>query len=155
AYNLTGSWVVGTSLASVTQNGGNISVVNQLGQAATGTFTAFNKFTVTGNPFGTKTGTVDTTTSDNGRIVWSDGTVWQRLALGGEYVVNGGGFSNALASISQNGVQLMYVIGASTSTGSILNATQVRAISFGNATGTITGSNISFTNGQVWTKLDL
>jgi hypothetical protein len=66
-----------------------------------------------------------------------------------------GGFSNALATISQNGVLLSYANGALTSTGSILNPTQVRAIQFGNAIGVIAGSNINFTNGQVWTKLDL
>jgi len=31
----------------------------------------------------------------------------------------------------------------------------VRAVDFGNSTGNIAGSNISFSNGQVWTKLDL
>jgi hypothetical protein len=154
-FNLTGSWVAGSGLAKITQTGASVSVIDQNNNGATGSYISFNKFTVTGSAFGTKTGTVDTTTADFGRIVWSDGTIWRRLSLGGPYIVNGGGFTNQLASISQNSVQLTYSVGGQTSSGSILNPTQVRAVDFGNSVGTIAGSNITFSNGQVWTKLDL
>jgi hypothetical protein len=95
------------------------------------------------------------TTADNGRIVWSDGTVWRRMSLGGQWVVNGGGYTNAMASITQNGVALTFYVGSQSSSGSLINQSQVRAINFGNAVGTISSGTISFNNGQVWRKLDL
>jgi hypothetical protein len=154
-FNLTGSWVTASGLAKITQTGANLSVIDQNNNGASGSYTSLNTFKVSGSTFGTKTATIDITTADNGRIVWSDGTVWLRLSLGGPYIVNGGGFTNQLASIVQNSVQLTFNVGGQTSSGSILNSTQVRAIDFGNAVGNIGPSQISFNNGQVWTKLDL
>ncbi len=154
-FNLTGVWATVTGLASITQTGATVSVIDQNKMSASGAFISFNQIRVTGSRFGIRTGTVDTTTADDGRIVWFDGTVWLRIALGGQWVVNGGGFHNTLASISQNGSALTFAVGAQVSSGSLLSQNLVRTNNFANAIGIINGSTISFINGQIWRKLDL
>jgi hypothetical protein len=64
--------------------------------------------------------------------------------------------NGSLATITQTFTTLSFNVTSSiTSTGSILNPSQVRATNFGSAVGTIAGNVITFTNGQIWTKLDL
>ena len=152
AFSLTGAYTTGGGLARINQSGANLTLVNQFGIGSSGAYIGFNKISAFG-----MTATIDTTTADDGRILWSDGTIWLRMSLGGQWIVNGSqGVSNGtLASISQNGVSLTFVNGAATSIGAILNPTQVRAVNFGNSVGTWVDNTLTFTNGQVWTKLDL
>ena len=100
----------------------------------------------------TVTGTIDTTTADNGRILWSNGTVWLRMALGGQWVVSGN-VPSSLGSITQSGTALTFSGPSGNSSGSITGSTQVSA--YGTTGTLVNGTTIQFTNGQVWTKLDL
>ncbi len=159
-FSLSGVWVAAGGLATITQSGATLSITNQLGKTATAKFATGSTITVnsSGNNIGFTSGTIDTSTADEGRITWNNGTVWQRLQLAGQYVVTGvsGVPNGTVASISQTLTTLTFTASASvTSTGTVMSPSQVRATNFGSSVGTIVGNVINFTNGQVWTKLDL
>jgi hypothetical protein len=145
AFDLTGVWTRNGGLARISQTGASLTLVGLNGQGSSGTFLSLNKI----SGFG-MTGTVDLSTPDQGRIVWSNGFIWLRISLGGTYAVNG-----QVATISQNGVALtVNPPGGSPVTGSISSATQISAPAFG-GTASFGDGTINWGNGQVWTKLDL
>ncbi|MGQ0637258.1 MAG: MBG domain-containing protein [Planctomycetaceae bacterium] len=145
---LAGPWVVNGAWAQMTQSGNTLSLVDETGVNSTGSFVSSNQITGRGG----LTGTVDTSTPDNGRIVWSDGVVWLRLALGGQYY---NPINNALTSVVQTGTNLTFVNAAGgTSAGGFTNATTLSATGFG-LTATISNAGITFSNGAVWKKLNL
>jgi hypothetical protein len=138
---------------TISQSGTDLSFLNQGGFSSTGTFISGN--TITG--FGL-TGTVDTTTPDNGRILWSNGRIWLRISLGGDWAVASGG-STTLGSIAQSGTVLTFDGPAGNNlSGTLVTPTQA-TMTLGNMTtltGTLTnGTTITFSDGEVWTKLDL
>jgi CSLREA domain-containing protein len=161
--DLTGVWLV-TSPAGVAQGLGHISssgatltIVNSTGASTTGSLSNANRITAAsldGNA--NVLGTVDTSTADNGRITWSDGFVWTRVSLGGQWAVTSGG-TTTLASITQSGSQATLTNGATTTVTTIVyNSTQGQLqLQLSNNT-VVALANDSFTlNGQVWKKLDL
>ena len=102
AFNLSGPWQIdngsGTSIGMgrITQNGASLTVVNQNGLGSSAHYTGFA--TIVASNFDNQSsvaGTVDTSTADDGRILWADGTVWLRIALGGQYSVSGPGIKFA------------------------------------------------------------
>ncbi|MGQ0635934.1 MAG: matrixin family metalloprotease [Planctomycetaceae bacterium] len=148
AFDISGPWVVNGALARIDQAGANLTFNDQNGVGSTGSYVASNVITGRGG----LTGTIDTSTADNGRILWSDGVIWLRLSLGGPYYNPTNG---KLTSISQNGVNLTFVNAAgATSPGAFVNATTVTAPGFG-LTGTIQTGGILFSNGSFWKKLNL
>jgi CSLREA domain-containing protein len=161
--DLSGVWLV-TSPAGVAQGLGRIStsgaaltIVNSTGASTTGSLSGTNRITAAsldGNA--NATGTIDTSTADNGRITWSDGFVWARVSLGGQWAVTSGS-TTTLASITQSGNQATLTSGATTTVTTIVyNSTQSQLqLQLANNS-TIALVNDSFTlNGQVWNKLDL
>jgi hypothetical protein len=152
AFDLSGVWTSSVGgLDRITQTGGNLTFVNQSGVGSSGTYISGNQITGFG-----QTGTIDTTTADQGRIIWSGGRIWLRISLGGEWSVTGGGPSG-LGTITEAGVGLTYNGPSGTFSGAIVSPTQVNMVVGGNTlTGTLTnGTTITFSNNQVWTKLDL
>ncbi|MBI3860588.1 MAG: S53 family peptidase [Planctomycetia bacterium] len=162
-FSLSGAWTVVSSsgatlgLGSITQTGGNLSLVNVGGATASAQYTALDQITSTNlDGSGTVVGQIDTTTSDQGRITWSNGTTWLRISLGGQYAVTTPGSSTvALGSITQNGTSLTFANGASSFAATITNPTQMNVT--GQAGGATFGDGqIVFAgSGQVWKKLDL
>jgi hypothetical protein len=166
AFDLSGPWTVddgsgnSVGLGRVTQTGTNLTVVNANGIGSAAHYVSFNQIVASNFDNQTNvTGTIDTTTADDGRILWADGTVWLRISLGGQYSVTGPGIMGpTLASITQNGVLLTLVNGGTTNSATITGTSQLTVSLGGGITGQATfgDGRISFTNnGQVWTKLDL
>ena len=161
AFDLTGAWAVvsGTTTSSVlgriTQTGANFTLVNSDGKGANGQYTGLASVALLSTFDGHTgvTGTIDLNTPDQGRILWSDGTVWLRISLGGTYSVTGGGISSpTLGTISQTGTQLTFagpMSGSTTIQTPTLLGTGSLAASYAD------GAISFFSNGQVWTKLDL
>jgi len=149
AFNLTGVWTIGGGLARINQNGPNLTLVNQAGVGSAASFIAGNQIVAPG--FSNKVGTIDTTTADDGRISWSDGTVWLRISLGGTWSFNG-----KLAYITQNGSALSLIdTSGMSSSGTITSPTQVTVPALGSQPATFGNGTLTLPNGQVWTKLDL
>ena len=148
-FNLSGLWTVGGKLARITQNGANLTFVNQNGIGSTGKYIARDTVSAVGYGLTAK---VDVTVADQGRLIFSNGVVWLRISLGGTYVVN-----NKLATVTQsNDVQLGFVNeNGQTSTGSVLTATTLVASNYSGGQATFGDGQIRFQNGQVWRKLDL
>ncbi len=163
AFDLSGTWLVDSpagatqGLGRIVQSGPNLTIVNYSGIGSTATYTTASQITAAsldGNA--NVVGTVDTSAADDGRITWSDGFVWLRVSLGGQWAVTSGS-TTTLASITQNN-NLATLINGSTTTNATIgyNASlgQAQLQLPGNTTVALT--NDSFTlNGQVWTKLDL
>jgi hypothetical protein len=146
--DLSGVWTSSVGgLDYITQTGNNLTYLNQAGSNSSGTYVASNQISGYG-----LTGTIDTGTADYGRIVWSNGRIWLRISLGGEWSVNSSG-STSLGSITESGTGLTFDGPSGTSTGSIVGPTQVTG--YGTTGALVNGSTIQFANGQVWTKLDL
>lgn len=163
AFDLSGPWTVynasGTALGlgSMTQTGARVALTNAGSVGSTGRYATFNQLVVpsfNGPGTVTATGTVDTSTADQGRIEWRDGSgtllaVWLRNSLAGEYsVVTPGSVRPTLASITQNGPRLTLVNGSGSTSVTITSATTLDVGVYGNG-------KITFSNGQVWTKLDV
>jgi subtilase family serine protease len=166
SYNLSGPWIVNNAagtqigLGQINQNGSNLAFVNANGVSSAGQFASSNQVTASNfDNISIVTATVDTSTPDNGRILWSDGTVWLRVSLAGQYSVAVPGSSTpTLASITQNGTALTLINGATTNSATVSSASLLTVSLGGGSTATATYANgkISFSNnGQVWTKLDL
>ena len=165
-FDLSGPWIVHSSTGAVTglgqisQNGSNLTFVNANSVSSAGQFTASNQLAASNfDNISSVTATVDTSTADNGRILWSDGTVWLRVSLGGQYSVTvPGSGTPTLASITQNGALLSLVDGGTTNSATVSGTSQL-TVSLGGsntATATYADGKISFSsNSQVWTKLDL
>jgi hypothetical protein len=152
-FDLSGVWTSSVGgFDTISQNGGNLTYLNQGGAASTGTYISGD--TITG--YG-QTGTIDTTTADDGRILWSGGRIWQRISLGGQWAVAANG-STTLGSIAQSGLGLAFNGPSGNLSGTLVTPTQV-TMTLGNKTtltGTlVNGTTILFSDGEVWTKLDL
>ena len=167
AFDLSGPWTVddasGTvlGLASITQSGASLALTNASSVGSTGQYATYNQLVVpnfNGPSTVTALGTVDTTTADDGRIVWRDGSgtllaVWLRNSLAGEYsVLTPGSGTPTLASITQTGTALALVNGGNSSSATITSPT---ALQVGASRATFGDGTITFSNGRVWTKLDL
>jgi hypothetical protein len=163
AFDLSGTWLVdspaGTAqgLGRIVQSGPNLTLVNYNGIGSTATYTTASQITAAsldGNA--NVQGNVDTSAADDGRITWSDGFVWLRVSLGGQWAVTSGS-TTTLGSITQNN-NLATLINGSTTTNATIgyNASLGQAqLQMPNNT-TVALTNDSFTvNGQLWTKLDL
>jgi hypothetical protein len=147
-FNLTGPWVVNGQLARINQNGGTLTFVDQNGTGSSGGFTGTN--TVTGR--NNLTATIDNSTADTGRILWSDGSIWLRIALGGQYYNTG---NNGLTAVTQNGMQLTFVnVAGGTTPGTFTSATQISIPGWGQTVSFADGT-LSFSAGSSWKKLDL
>ncbi|MCY2964244.1 MAG: hypothetical protein NT069_11530 [Planctomycetota bacterium] len=148
-FSLSGIWTINGKLARIQQNGANLTFVNENGVGSTGKYFARDK--VTAVAYGL-TATVDITTADQGRLVFSNGVIWLRISLGGSWAVNG-----KLASIVQsNDVQLTFLNDRNqSSTGAILTATSLIASNYPAGQATFGDGKINFNNGEVWSKLDL
>jgi hypothetical protein len=148
AFDLSGVWTSAAGgLDRINQTGSNLTYIDQSGNGSSGVYTSGT--TITG--FG-MTGTIDTSTADQGRILWSNGTIWLRISLGGQWAVSGN-VPTALGSISQTGVSLSFNGPSGSSSGSIAGPTQV--MGYGMSGTLLNGTTIVFPNGQIWTKLDL
>jgi hypothetical protein len=165
-FDLTGAWVVVNSsgaslgLGNVSQTGASLTLVNASGVSSSALYASQNQIRATNfNGTATVVGTIDTSTADQGRIAWADGTFWLRISLGGQYSVSGPGISSpTLASITQTGTLLTLVNGGTTNSATITSTSQLTvSLGSGNTAGATFGDGaISFSNnGQVWTKLDL
>lgn len=146
--DLSGPWVVGGKLARISQNGTTLTYNDQNGMGSSGGYVGAS--TVTGR--NGLTGVVDVSTADQGRIIWSDGVVWTRISLGGQYFNPA---NNGLVSIAQNGIQLTFtnVVGATT-TGTFLSVGQVSLTGWGQ-TATILDGVLTMSGGSVWKKLNV
>ncbi len=148
AFDLTGEWTVSGGLAQISQSGANLTLVDNKGQGS-------NWFYTSGNTIGMKGtkifGTIDTTVADQGRIVFSNGVIWQRLQLGGTWLFNG-----ALATVTQNRSALTFSQGGTSFSGSLTTPTTIRIV-LGTTVvqGTLSGGTINFANGMQLLKLDL
>jgi hypothetical protein len=148
AYDLSGPWTTGGKLASISQSGNSLTLTDPAGVTSTGSFTSASQITGRSG----LTATIDTSTADQGRILWSDGTIWLRVSVGGEYYNPA---NNQLTSVLQDGTRLTFVnAGGGTSTGSLLGANQVAATDW-NQSATFQDGMLTFANGNVWTKLNL
>jgi hypothetical protein len=135
-------------LAQVSQSGANLTLVDNKGSGSSWFYTSGNTIGMKGSNI---VGTIDTTVADQGRIVFSNNVIWQRLQLGGQWILNG-----QLATITQNRSALTFTQGASSFSGSLLTPTTVRIVVGTTVVqGTLSGGTISFGNGQTWLKLDL
>jgi len=164
-FSLTGEWIAGGGLASITQTGSTVVVTDQNLKKGTFTFSTGSTLSVVAttpaNATGLTAGTIDVTTADDGRIIWSTATgivIWQKLQLSGQYVVQNvaGAANGSVATITQNFKNLSYTFpvgGPASFTGLVTSATGVTGFSGG--TGVIAGNVITFNNGQIWTKIDV
>jgi len=129
-----------TTLASITQNGGVLTLTGST--TATATVTNTTQILVNGT---------DTAAYGNSSITFSSGAfagqVWTKLDLPADYVSSLGG----QAQVSQNGANLTFVnTSGQTSPGHWINPTQVIAPSFGNEIGTPGNGKIVWSTGEVW-----
>ncbi len=162
-FDLSGPWLVVNSsgatagLGSIVQNGPGLTFVNANGGSSSGQYISANQITATNlNGAGPAVGTIDVSTADQGRIAWSDGSVWLRVSLGGQWAVASGATTN-LASITQAGNLVTLINGTSTTSATIGYNSPLSQLQLQLSNNTsITLTDDSFTwNGQMWTKLDL
>lgn len=148
-FSLSGLWTVNGKLARINQNGAALTFVNDAGVGSTGNFIARDRVQATG--YG-KTATIDLTVADQGRLLWSDGSIWLRISLGGQWVA-----SNQLTSIAQtNDVQLTMTRSNGTQmSGVILSPSTLMITGAGAMGGTFKDGKITFNSGEIWSKLDL
>ncbi|MFN0052473.1 MAG: FG-GAP-like repeat-containing protein [Planctomycetales bacterium] len=146
--DLSGPWVVNGSLAQINQSSASLTISDENGGVSAGVATSFGRISGRNG----LTGTLDTTTADWGRLVWSDGVVWQRLSLGGQFFNPA---NQGLTSVMQNGMQLTFTnVAGGTTIGNILNATTISATGW-NQTATLVDGRLRFFNGSVWKRLEL
>ena len=146
-FNIAGAWAAGNNLNSIVQDGNLLTFRDQNGVVTMGRFTSPSTVIR-----GQLTGKIDTTTADYGRIVWSDGTTWQRLWLEGQYFNPA---NNLLTSVSQNGMNLTFTNAlGQTTTGTFLDTKHVSLVGW-NQTATFINGALTMTNGTQWNKLDL
>jgi hypothetical protein len=139
---------VSGGLAQISQSGANLTMVDNKGQGSSWFYTSGNTIGMNGTKI---FGTIDTTVADQGRIVFSNGVIWQRLQLGGNWLFNGG-----LATVTQNRSALTFSQGGTSFSGSLTTPTTVRIV-LGTTVvqGTLNGGTINFANGMQLLKLDL
>jgi len=129
--------------------------VNENGLGSAGRFIARDR--VQADTYGT-TATVDMSAADQGRLTFSNGVIWLRISLGGQWsVLSSPTVTNVgkLVSIAQSGSTLSLVNAAGvTSSGALLSPTTLSATGMG-GTATFGDGVINFANGEKWTKLDL
>jgi len=154
-YSLGGVWTVNGKLARITQSGANLTFVNENGIGSAGQFIARDR--VKAVTYGT-TATVDMSAADQGRLTFSNGVIWLRISLGGQWSVTSSPTTanvGKLVSIAQSGSTLSLVNAAGvTSSGALLSPTTLSAAAMG-GTATFGDGVITFANGEKWTKLDL
>ncbi len=163
AIQVPGLWLVNSpagvtqGLASITQSGSSLTIVNYDNTTSAGSYLAVNQIqavTLDGNS--NVVGNVDSASDDEGRIVWSDGSVWLRVSLQGQWAVTNSGVTT-LGSITQSGNQATLVNGGSTTSTTIAYDSADGQLELQLPdTSTVDLTNDSFTlNGQIWKKLDL
>jgi hypothetical protein len=154
-YSLGGVWTINGRLARITQDGANLTFVNENGIGSAGKFIARDR--VQAATYGT-TATVDMTAADQGRLLWSNGQIWLRIALGGQWsVLSSPTAANIgkLVSVAQSGSALTFVNASGmSSSGALLSPTTLSAAGMG-GTASFGDGVITFANGEKWTKLDL
>jgi len=154
-YSLGGIWTINGRLARITQDGANLTFVNENGIGSAGRFIARDR--VQADTYGT-TATVDMTVADQGRLTFSNGQIWLRISLGGQWaVLSSPTTSNVgkLVSVAQSGSTLTFVNAAGvSSSGAVVSPTTLAATGLG-GTATFGDGVITFANGEKWTKLDL
>jgi hypothetical protein len=154
-YSLGGVWTINGQLARITQSGANLTFVNENGVGSAGRFIARDQVQAT--TYST-TATVDMTAADQGRLLWSNGQIWLRISLGGQWsVLSSPTATNIgkLVSVAQSGSSLTFVNAAGvSSSGALISATQLSATGLGGIA-TYGDGVITFANGEKWTKLDL
>ncbi|MFN0053393.1 MAG: serine hydrolase domain-containing protein [Planctomycetales bacterium] len=103
------------------------------------------------------TGTIDTTTADHGRIIWSDGQTWLRLSLGGQYYNPANqGLTSVTQSFDPNeNVQLTFSNVAGGTTIGTINSSNVIELPGWGQTASFVDGQLIFSGGSVWNKLDL
>lgn len=153
-FGLSGPWTVGGKLAGISQSGASLTFTDQNRVVTTGGYTQFT--TITGR--NGLTGIVDTTTPDIGRIVWSDGAIWLRLSVGGQYKVSNPNLPYdppALVKVVQNGasIKLFNRVGDSADASFITPA--ILSIPKWKLTATYADGALKISNGFTWNKLDL
>ncbi|MFN7802448.1 MAG: hypothetical protein ACK5TO_00435, partial [Planctomycetaceae bacterium] len=154
-YSLGGVWTINGKLARITQEGANLTFVNENGLGSAGKFIARDRVQAT--TYGT-TATADMSVADQGRLLWSNGQIWLRISLGGQWsVLSSPTATNVgkLVSVAQSGSTLTFVNAAGvSSSGALLSPTTLSATGLG-GTATFGDGVITFANGERWTKLDL
>jgi hypothetical protein len=154
-YSLGGAWTINGRLARITQDGANLTFVNENGIGSAGKYIARDRVQAT--TYGT-TATVDMSAADQGRLLWSNGQIWLRIALGGQWTVLSSPTATnigKLVSVGQSGSALTFVNAAGvSSSGALLSPTTLSATGLG-GTATFGDGVITFANGERWTKLDL
>lgn len=143
AVDLSGPWNVNGGLARISQTGSGITFVGPDLVGISGKFTGPGQVIK-----GTVPGVIDNSIPFNQRILFNDGTVWNRILLTGTWSHNG-----ATTRIGQTGVSLTLIneFGAA-STGTISSATTLQAPGF-NLTGVFTNNNqITFSDNSVWIR---
>ncbi len=142
---LAGQWLIGGKGCSISQQGTNLTVVNENGAAATGRFLNAQQIQIPG--WGNLVGTLQA----DGSIQWNNGSAWSRMPqLAGQWLVGSKG-----ASITQQGASLTFTNeNGSTVSGTFLNATQVKIPAWGNLVGTLqSNGSIQWGNGTSWFKM--
>jgi hypothetical protein len=146
AISLAGSWVVTgggtTTLAKINQSS-NVATLTKGATTITANigYSAAYGQTLLQLPGNTIVAVTNNSFTYNGQV-------WTKLSLAPNFTSSYGGAT----SVSQNGSTLTFVNNkGKTSTGYWLSPTKVVATAFGKEVGTVSGGNIKWSTGEVWT----
>jgi hypothetical protein len=146
---LEGRWSIGGEVTQIAREGVRLTFTNEHGSVAEGILLSPTRVLASG--WGNLIGTLERT-SQAVRILWDNGTVWERAVLEGSWRIGGGA-----ASVSRDGAQLTFMneFGVS-SEGFFLAPDVVVAVGWGNLVGIVQrtpfGNEIRWMNGTNWTQ---
>lgn len=147
AVDLSGTWYINGVKCSITQFGDKLTFTNEQGQTSQGYLMP------NGQVKATDWNLVGTLTQNNTRIMWANGSVWNRQApvdLSGKWYING-----KPCTIQQSGNNLIFTNErGQQSQGYIRPDGSVVATNWGNLIGRLSQNNtrITWNNGSVWTR---
>ena len=143
-YSVTGPGISAPTLASITQSGSSLTLVNG-GTTNSATITSTSQLTVSLGG-----GNTAVATYGNGQISFSNnGQVWAKLDLPPDYTNQSG----AAVHIIQNGTALTFVDKfGNPSPGFFISPKQVVATAWGNEIGTVGNGKIVWPGGIVWNE---
>lgn len=145
--NLWGTWMIGSNTTSIDQVGTTLTFTNERGRSVAGVLNSNTQVTATG--WGGLTGTVVSET----KIVWSNGSVWDRVPdISGFWKING-----SYTRIDQTGTSVTFVNErGGSANGVFTTATTLRADGWGGLIGNLTNNGtIVWGNQSSWWKQDV
>jgi len=141
--DLGGKWLVGDKSARIMQQGRTLVITNEQGIVSEGL--------IAGTKIVAATDEHELGIVEQGTIRWTSGSIWQKQDLTGTYVVGG-----RLARIQQQGDELrIWNADGNLSAGNFTSSQAIVAKNFGGLTAQLEAGQIVWSNGDVWTKLDL